>query len=182
MALGTTTTVVSGRNLLSHGHNTPDALRIADIQVKTWPCGRIVIGGSDYPYYAGDALSSGNNKPVIELLTKSLFTTFPQLEGLRIEHAWGGTMGFSLDFVPSVGVMGEHRNIYYGVTYNGEGVAFSQTAGRIIAELMAGQSSTLTDLFVVNHKLPYMGPQSLRLLMTRLYKAYLTRTAKKTVR
>jgi len=144
--------------------------------------GRIVVGGTDYPYYANDALSSGNNKPVIELLTTSLFTTFPQLEGLRIDHAWGGTMGFTLDFVPSVGVMGEYRNIYYGVAYNGEGVAFSQTAGRIIAELMAGQSSPLTDLFVVNHKLPYMGPQSLRLLMARLYKAYLTRTSGKTVR
>ena len=144
--------------------------------------GRIVIGGSDYPYYANDALSSGNNKPVIELLTRSLFTTFPQLEGLRIDHAWGGTMGFSLDFVPSVGVMGEHRNIYYGVAYNGEGVAFSQTAGRIIAELMAGESSPLTDLFVVNHKLPYMGPRSLRLLMARLYKTYLAWTSRKTVR
>jgi len=144
--------------------------------------GRIVIGGSDYPYYANDALSSGNNKPVIELLTEGLFTTFPQLEGLRIDHAWGGTMGFSLDFVPSVGVMGEHRNIYYGVAYNGEGVAFSQTAGRIIAELMAGESSPLTELFVVNHKLPYMGPRNLRFLMARLYKTYLTWAAKKTVR
>jgi glycine/D-amino acid oxidase-like deaminating enzyme len=144
--------------------------------------GRIVIGGSDYPYYANDALSSGNNKPVIELLTRSLFTTFPQLEGLRIDHAWGGTMGFSLDFAPSVGVMGEHQNIYYGVAYNGEGVAFSQTAGRIIAELMAGETSPLTELFVVNHKLPYMGPQSVRFLMTRLYKKYLTWTSSKTVR
>jgi glycine/D-amino acid oxidase-like deaminating enzyme len=143
--------------------------------------GRIVIGGSDYPYYANDSLSSGNNKPVIELLARSLFTTFPQLDGLRVDHAWGGTMGFTLDFVPSVGVMGEHRNIYFGVAYNGEGVAFSQTAGRIIAELMAGETSPLTDLFVVNRTLPYMGPQTLRLLMVRLYKSYLSWSSKKTV-
>jgi glycine/D-amino acid oxidase-like deaminating enzyme len=144
--------------------------------------GRIVIGGSDYPYYANDALSSGNNKPVIELVTKSLFATFPQLEGLRIAHAWGGTMGFTLDFVPSVGLMGEHKNIFYGVAYNGEGVAFGQTAGRIIAELMAGESSELTDLFVVNHKIPYAGPQNLRILSARLQKWYLTRGSAKTVR
>ncbi|NQU07773.1 MAG: FAD-binding oxidoreductase, partial [Candidatus Abyssubacteria bacterium] len=129
-----------------------------------------------------DALSSGNNKPAIELLTKDLFTTFPQLEGLRIDHAWGGTMGFTLDFVPSVGVMGEHKNIYYGVAYNGEGVAFGQTAGRIISELMAGQSSELTELFVVNHKIPYMGPRSLRTLGVGLYEWYLARGSKKTVR
>ena len=143
--------------------------------------GRIVIGGSDYPYYANDALSSGNNKPVIELLTKSLFTTFPQLEGLRIDHAWGGTMGFTLDFEPSVGVMGEHKNIFYGVAYNGEGVAFGQTAGRIISELVAGESSDLTKLPVVNHEHPYLGPRSLRIMFARLYKWYLTRSSARTV-
>jgi glycine/D-amino acid oxidase-like deaminating enzyme len=144
--------------------------------------GRIVIGGSKYPYYANDAFSSGNNKPVLEVLTKSLFTTFPQLEGLRIDHAWGGTMGFTLDFTPSVGVLGEHKNIYYGVAYNGEGVAFGQTAGRIIAELMAGESSELTDLFVVGHKIPYSGPRNLRIISSRLYEWYLTRGSSKTVR
>lgn len=144
--------------------------------------GRIVIGGSDYPYYANDALSSGNNKPVIQLLTESLLTTFPQLEGIRIDHAWGGTMGFTLDFTPSVGTLGENKNIYYGVAYNGEGVAFGQTAGRIIAELVTGERSELWDLFAVNHKIPYSGPESLRLLSSRLYKWYLTRSSSKTVR
>jgi len=144
--------------------------------------GRIVIGGSKAPYFAGDGLSSGNYKPSLKLLTESLFTTFPQLEGLRIDHAWGGTMGLTLDFVPSVGVMGEHRNIFYGVAYNGEGVAFGQTAGRIISELMAGESSELTDLFVVNHKIPYLGPESLRLLSVNLYEWMLTRGSEKTVR
>ena len=144
--------------------------------------GRIVIGGSDAPYFADDALSSGNYKPALEALTRSLFTTFPQLEGLRIEHAWGGTMGFTMDFTPSVGVMGDHKNIYYGVAYNGEGVAFSQTAGRIISELMAGEESALTKLVVVNHQMPYLGPASFRILFERLYKWYLVRTAAKTVR
>ncbi len=143
--------------------------------------GRIVIGGSDAPYFANDALSSGNYKPAIAMLTKSLFTTFPQLEGVHIDHAWGGTMGFTMDFTPSVGVMGEHKNIYYGVAYNGEGVAFAQTAGRIIAELMAGEESELTKLFLVNHQMPYLGPSRVRILFERLYKWYLVRTATKTV-
>jgi glycine/D-amino acid oxidase-like deaminating enzyme len=144
--------------------------------------GRIVIGGSDYPYFANDALSSGNNKPVIELLTRSLLTTFPQLEGISIDHAWGGTMGFTMDFTPSVGKLGDGDNMYYGVAYNGEGVAFGQTAGRIISELVAGERSELTDLFVMNHKIPYAGPQNIRLLSSRLYKWYLMRSSTKTVR
>ncbi len=144
--------------------------------------GRIVIGGSDAPYFADDSPSSGNYKPAIEALTKSLFTTFPQLEGVRIDHAWGGTMGFTMDFTPSVGVMGDYKNIFYGVAYNGEGVAFSQTAGRIISELIAGEASELTKLCVVNHQMPYLGPSSLRIVFERLYKWYLTRTSAKTVR
>ena len=143
--------------------------------------GRIVIGGSDAPYFANDGLSSGAYKPALHTLTKSLFTTFPQLEGLRVDHAWGGTMGFTMDFTPSVGVMGEDKNIYYGVAYNGEGVAFTQTAGRIIAELMAGGESELTKLCVVNHRMPYLGPAVVRLLFERLYKWYLVRSAAKTV-
>jgi glycine/D-amino acid oxidase-like deaminating enzyme len=143
--------------------------------------GRIVIGGSDAPYFADDVLSSGNYKPVLEMLTTSLFTTFPQLEGLRIDHAWGGTMAFTMDFTPSVGVMGDDSNIFYGVAYNGEGVAFSQTAGRIISELMAGEESDLSRLCVVNHHMPYLGPSSLRIVFERLYKWYLTRTSAKTV-
>jgi glycine/D-amino acid oxidase-like deaminating enzyme len=144
--------------------------------------GRIVIGGSDYPYFANDALSSGNNKPVIELLTRSLLTTFPQLEGISIDHAWGGTMGFTMDFTPSVGKLDDADNIYYGVAYNGEGVAFGQTAGRIISELVAGERSELTDLFVMNHKIPYAGPQNIRLLSSRLFKWYLMQSSTKTVR
>jgi len=144
--------------------------------------GRIVIGGSDAPYFADDALSSGNYKPALEAVTRSLFTTFPQLEGLRIDHAWGGTMGFTMDFTPSVGVMGDDKNVFYGVAYNGEGVAFSQTAGRIISELIAGEESELTKLPVVNHQMPYQGPRALRIAFERLYKWYLVRNAAKTVR
>lgn len=144
--------------------------------------GRIVIGGSAAPYFADDALSSGNYKPALDAVTRSLFTTFPQLEGLRIEHAWGGTMGFTMDFTPSVGVMGEDKNIFFGVAYNGEGVAFSQTAGRIISEMVAGEQSDLTKLCVVNHQMPYLGPGGLRIVFQRLYEWYLRRAGAKTVR
>jgi glycine/D-amino acid oxidase-like deaminating enzyme len=91
-------------------------------------------------------------------------------------------MGFTLDFTPSVGVMGEHRNIYYGVAYNGEGVAFSQTAGRILSDLMAGEENELTRLFVVNHEMPWLGPAPLRIVSERLYKWYLSRGPGNTVR
>ncbi|CAB1059143.1 hypothetical protein D1BOALGB6SA_3901 [Olavius sp. associated proteobacterium Delta 1] len=78
-------------------------------------------------------------------------------------------------FTPSVGQMGEFKNIYYGVAHNGEGVGNCQTAGRIIADLMAGEPSELTKLYYVNHKIPWAGPQKLRIIPARLYKWYRNR-------
>ncbi len=144
--------------------------------------GRIVIGGSDYPYFANDKLSAGNYKPVIGKLTQSLFTTFPQLTGLKIDHAWGGSMGFNIDFAPSVGRMGDYGNIYYGVAYCGEGVAFAQTAGRIIADLMVGESNDFTRFFTVNRKISYAGPDWMRIIPMKLYKWLLVSQGKKTTR
>ena len=81
----------------------------------------------------------------------------------------------SIDFTPSVGRMGQFNNIYYGVAHNGEGVGNCQTAGRIIADLMAGESTELTELYYVNHKIPWAGPQKLRIIPARLYKWYRNR-------
>jgi glycine/D-amino acid oxidase-like deaminating enzyme len=123
--------------------------------------GRIVMGGSDFTYYKNDALSSGNDKFVTRRIEDNLFAFFPQLAGLRIEHAWGGTTAYTLGRIPTVGVMGDYQNIYYAAGFD-EGVPSTQTAGRIIADLMTGESNEFTSHFIVNRKVPYAGPASLR--------------------
>jgi glycine/D-amino acid oxidase-like deaminating enzyme len=137
--------------------------------------GRIVIGGSDGVYYPYDSLSSGNEKTVTRKIEKDLFTTFPQLEGLKIEHAWGGTTVITVDRTPSVGLLEEFDNIYYGGGYD-EGVPTAQTAGRIIAELMAGGSNMFTKHYIVNRKVPYAGPLPLRSFFIKTYRSYLSRS------
>jgi hypothetical protein len=57
--------------------------------------------------------------------------------------------------------MGDYQNIYYGVGLS-EGVPTTQTFGRIIADLMVGESNKFTNHYVVNHHLPYAGPVPLR--------------------
>ena len=102
--------------------------------------------------------------------TKSIVNPIvpPQAWSTRSPSSWGKVV---------------NRNIYYGVAYNGEGVAFAQTAGRLIADLMAGEESEFTKLFVLNHQIPYMGPTSLRYLAAWMQKRYLMLTSSaKTVR
>ena len=54
--------------------------------------------------------------------------------------------------------------------------------GEFISELIAGESSELTNLFVVDHRIPYAGPRALRILFARLYKGYLKRWGSNTTR
>jgi glycine/D-amino acid oxidase-like deaminating enzyme len=127
---------------------------------------RIIMGGSGAAYYEGDALSSGNDKTYTRRIIKDLFSFFPQLKGLEIDHAWGGTTTYTLNETPSVGVMGDHQNIYYGVGLS-EGVPTTQTFGRIIADLMAGESNEFTNHYVVNNQVPYAGPTRIRGIFSR---------------
>jgi glycine/D-amino acid oxidase-like deaminating enzyme len=127
---------------------------------------RIVIGGSGAAYYDGDALCSGNDKTFTQRIIADLFSTFPQLEGLGFEHAWGGTTSYTLNETPSVGVMGDHQNIYYGVGLS-EGVPTTQTFGRIMADLMAGEVNDFTSHYVVNQKVPYAGSTRIRGFFSR---------------
>jgi glycine/D-amino acid oxidase-like deaminating enzyme len=131
--------------------------------------GRIVTGGVEFTYYNYDALSSGNDKMVTNSIAENLFAFFPQLVGLKLDHAWSGTTAYSLSRTPSVGVMGDDQNIYYGVGFS-NGVPSSQTAGRMIADLMAGESNKFTNHYIVNKNIRYAGPTSLRGLFGKAYK------------
>ncbi len=122
---------------------------------------RIVFGeGGTIPYDSSP--SPGNYQPVIEKGQRSLLTTFPQLEGIRFTHAWGGTLGITKDGMPSVGVRSGADNVYHAVGFNGEGVVMCQLAGRIVAEMISGEETPLTRLAMVNRQMPYLGPAPVR--------------------
>jgi glycine/D-amino acid oxidase-like deaminating enzyme len=125
---------------------------------------RIVFGGESAPYFYESQPSSGNYKPALEKLQESLLLTFPQLEGVQFTHGWGGTMGFTLDFMPSVGTLDDAKNVFYAVGFNGEGVVMTQLAGMIVRDLMAGEESALTRLPIVGRRMPWVGPEPLRYL------------------
>jgi len=139
--------------------------------------GRIIIGGSDAIYYDDDRIAPGNNKSVSQLIIKDLIEIFPPLAGIKVDHAWGGPTAGTRDFQPSVGVMGDHNNIYYGVGYN-EGVPSAQTGGKMIAELMANEENEFTEHAIINRTIPYAGPRTLRAFFGAMKKWYLVNIVK----
>jgi len=101
-----------------------------------------------------------------------LIKTFPFLKGIEVTHQWGGRIGITLDFLPSIGRTGKHRNIYYSMGYNGHGVTFSQLAGKMLAELMAGEKTELTDHMLINKAVFGVPSASVMYLGINAYKSY----------
>ena len=101
-----------------------------------------------------------------------LVKKFPFLEGIRVTHRWGGRIAVTLDFLPTVGCTGRHGNIYYSGGYNGQGLCFSQLAGKMIAALMAGEKSELTTNMLINRRLLGVPSALLTYAGIRSYKLY----------
>jgi gamma-glutamylputrescine oxidase len=61
---------------------------------------------------------------------------YPQLQGVAIDYAWGGTIGVTLNRVPQLGRVAD--NILYLQGYSGHGVNVTHLAGKIVADAVAG--------------------------------------------
>jgi glycine/D-amino acid oxidase-like deaminating enzyme len=130
---------------------------------------RIVFGEGGMIPYDGSP-STGNYQPIIDEMQRSLLVTFPQLEGVRFTHSWGGCLAVTKDGMPSVGTLGDADNIFHAVAFNGEGVVMTQLAGRILAERIAGEETPLAHLAMVDKQMPYIGPELVRNLGAAIYR------------
>jgi glycine/D-amino acid oxidase-like deaminating enzyme len=68
-------------------------------------------------------------------LYTAMIDIHPQLEGSRVEYAWGGQVGFTFDRLPHIGRI---DGITYALGYCGTGVAMSTYFGQLAADLIAG--------------------------------------------
>ena len=150
-------------------------LRLQFMYLRLTADDRIVFGGESSPYFYGSQPASGSYEPSLERLRRSLLVTFPQLEGVRFSHGWGGTMGFTRDFMPSIGRLHDAENVFYALAFNGEGVVMTQLAGRIVADLVTGEASPLTRLPIVGRSMPWLGPEPFRSLGVKITEGLLQR-------
>ena len=78
---------------------------------------------------------------------------YPQLADVRIDYAWGGTIGVPVNRVPQMGRVAP--NVYYSQGYSGHGVNVTHLAGRILADAVAG---TLEDFDLFANVKPVIVP------------------------
>jgi glycine/D-amino acid oxidase-like deaminating enzyme len=69
---------------------------------------------------------------------------YPQLAGIGIDFAWGGTIGVPINRVPQLGRLAP--NVFYAQGYSGHGVNVTHLVGEILADAVAGTLERF-DLF-----------------------------------
>ena len=65
-----------------------------------------------------------------------MLQTYPDLEEVRIEYAWGGTLAITMNRMPDFGRLA--ANVFYAQGYSGHGVPIATLAGKLLAEVISG--------------------------------------------
>ncbi len=72
------------------------------------------------------------------LVSKPMLAVYPQLADVKLDYAWGGTLGITMNRMPSF--MRLSPTSYSLSGYSGHGVGMATMAGKIIARAIQGQA------------------------------------------
>ena len=102
------------RNFLHYWRLTPD--------------GRLLFGGR--ASFTPVSLQRARDR-----LYHAMVGVYPHLEGIRVSHAWSGTVGFTFDQLPHLGRI---DGITHALGYCGSGVAMGSWLGNLAGHWLAG--------------------------------------------
>jgi glycine/D-amino acid oxidase-like deaminating enzyme len=130
---------------------------------------RILWGGYDAVYRYGGPVGPhlDDDEPAFATLSQHFFTVFPQLQGVRFSHRWGGAIDtcsrFSVFFGRALG-----GRVTYALGYTGLGVAATRFGGRVALDLLDGRTTEATDLAMVRRRPLPFPPEPLRSAVIQL--------------
>ncbi|MEV7196153.1 FAD-dependent oxidoreductase [Streptomyces sp. NPDC093510] len=118
---------------------------------------RVLWGGYDAIYpFGGKVRAEYDDRPeTYAKLAGHFFTCFPQLEGVRFTHAWGGAIDTCSRFSAFFGTAHKGR-VAYAAGYTGLGVGASRFGADVMLDLLSGERTERTELEMVRTKpLPF---------------------------
>jgi glycine/D-amino acid oxidase-like deaminating enzyme len=118
---------------------------------------RILWGGYDAIYHWRNGLRDDlDQRPeTFAILARHFFTTFPQLDGIRFTHCWGGAIDTSTRFFAFQRTALGGR-VAYSLGYTGLGVGAARFGAAVMLDLLAGRPSEATRLRAVRSRpLPF---------------------------
>ncbi|MFI1400303.1 NAD(P)/FAD-dependent oxidoreductase [Streptomyces sp. NPDC020681] len=114
---------------------------------------RILWGGYDAIYPFGGRVSAElDHRPETYLkLAGHFFDCFPQLEGVRFSHAWGGAIDTCSRFSAFFGTA-HGGKVAYAAGYTGLGVGATRFGADVMLDLLSGERTERTELKMVRSK------------------------------
>ena len=114
---------------------------------------RILWGGYDAIYhYGGKVRDEYDHRPeTYQKLAGHFFTAFPQLEGVKFSHAWGGAIDTCSRFSAFFGTAHKGR-VSYALGYTGLGVGATRFGAEVMLDLLTGKETERTGLEMVKSK------------------------------
>lgn len=114
--------------------------------------GRLLFGGGEsYGYRFPQDIAAKVRKPMTEI--------FPHLKDVKIDYAWGGTLGITMKRMPYLARVAPR--ILSASGYSGHGVGTATHAGQLLAEAIAGDSAGFETMSRIPTS-PFPGGSSLR--------------------
>ncbi len=126
--------------------------------LRLTPDDRILWGGYDALYRFGGPIgpSVERNDATERMLAAQLLDTFPQLEGIRVSHTWGGPIATTTRFCMTAGTRWDGR-VSWCIGYTGLGVGASRFGGRVAVDLLDGVRDERTSVSMIR-RAPFPWP------------------------
>lgn len=124
---------------------------------------RILWGGYDAVYYNGGRMNDEliTRPETFARLAAHFFATFPQLEGVRFTHSWGGVIDTCTRFCAFFGTAFGGR-LAYAAGYTGLGVGATRFGAQVMLDLLHGVPTERTRLSMVRSKPVPFPPEPIR--------------------
>ena len=89
---------------------------------------------------------------------------FPDLDDVRLTHAWGGPVDRAPWHLPFAGSLGDHGTVHYAAGYSGNGVAPSLLLARVLTGLALDAGDAYARCGLAGGPPAYLPPEPLRSL------------------
>lgn len=124
---------------------------------------RILFGGYDAIYHFGNRIAPTleSNQATFETLAQHFFQTFPQLDGVRFTHRWGGVIDTCGRFCAFFGSAYRGR-LVYAAGYTGLGVGATRFGAQVMLDQLWGLDTERTRLRLVRSRPLPLPPEPLR--------------------
>ncbi|MFI6867055.1 NAD(P)/FAD-dependent oxidoreductase [Nocardia sp. NPDC050406] len=124
---------------------------------------RILFGGYDAIYHFGNRIAPTleSNEATFGTLARHFFQIFPQLDGVRFTHRWGGVIDTCGRFCAFFGSAYRGR-LAYAAGYTGLGVGATRFGAQVMLDQLWGLDTERTRLRLVRSRPLPLPPEPLR--------------------